>query len=301
MANGCAWTVRRKGNKTAVLVQCPNCGTRFRVDAELIRPEGSRARCSSCGYRFLVYPEPSGAEGLNGSELAVTEEVAEAGPQRQGRGGSPAAEAGEEEAPVFGLEPGAGGRDQGARSLARRRKSRGRRLASFLLGSLLLLLVVGLVVELGYAFRSQLLAQPWVRSVVQKGLDTAGVDWELPLALSRYRVAGMEARFVTLSSGRRVTLMEGTLVNTAPFAQDSPKLEIRADPPGGGVAYRRTKRPGERFPVSSDMNAEDLRRQWERARAAFPASLGPGERKSFVVVLAAVPPGSQRFQVELAG
>ena len=172
-------------------------------------------------------------------------------------------------------------------------------MASLLLGLLVLLLVAGLVVELGYAFRAQLLAHPWVRATVQQGLDIAEVDWELPVALSRYRAEDVEARLVTLSSGRRVTLMEGRLVNTAPFAQGPPKLELRADTPGSGVRYRRIKAPGEPFPVTEQMDAENLRQQWERARAAFPRGLGPGQRKPFVVVLADVPPGSRRFQVEL--
>ncbi|MEF8792339.1 DUF3426 domain-containing protein [Thiohalorhabdus sp.] len=163
-----------------------------------------------------------------------------------------------------------------------------------------MLLVAGLALELGYAFRTQLLAQPWVRATTQKGLEVAGVDWKLPVALSRYRVEGVQARLVTLASGRRVTLMEGLLINSASFAQPSPRLELRADTPGSGVRYRRIKAPGEPFAVTGDMDAEQLRRRWEGARAAFPQRLGPGQSEPFVVVLADVPPGSRRFRVELA-
>lgn len=280
-------------------VQCPNCLTRFRVDSGQLRPEGTRARCSHCGHRFLVFPEgapesiaPEAQEGPDGAEqpsaqpdqLAPADNHAAATDESSPSGPSAAK----------GRIPSGSGR-----SSDRQKSGRGRRATSFLLGLLVLLLVAGLLLELGYAFRNQLFAQPWVRATVQKGLDAAGMEWQLPVALSRYRVEGVAARMVTLSSGRRVTLMEGRLVNSAPFAQPSPRLELRADTPGSGVRYRRVKGPGEPFPITGELGAEQLRRRWERSRAAFPRSLDPGQSKPFVVVLADVPPGSRRFQVEL--
>lgn len=284
-----------------VQVQCPSCGTRFRVDAQQLRPEGTRARCSYCGYRFLVFPEqpPQSAPPQEPESPGSMGEPDAPEPPVPGEG-QQQAEAGEAEPASLATPGPRHKRRRATRASGRRGAGRGRRAASFLLGLLVLLLVAGLAVELGYAFRAQLLAQPWVRATVQKGLDIAEVDWELPVALSRYRAEGVEARQVTLSSGRGVTLMEGSLVNTAPFAQPPPKLELRADTPGSGVGYRRIKAPGEPFQVTGEeLDAEGLRQKWERARAAFPEALDPGQSEPFVVVLADLPPGSRRIQVEL--
>jgi predicted Zn finger-like uncharacterized protein len=42
-----------------VELRCPNCGTRFRVDSELLRAKGSVVRCSLCNTRFRAFPDPS--------------------------------------------------------------------------------------------------------------------------------------------------------------------------------------------------------------------------------------------------
>lgn len=35
-----------------MLIDCPKCGTRFRISGDKLRPEGTRLKCSSCGHVF---------------------------------------------------------------------------------------------------------------------------------------------------------------------------------------------------------------------------------------------------------
>lgn len=270
-------------------IECPECGTRYRVDAERLRPEGTRVRCSTCNHRFLAFPEGQ-PEGRAGQGLGLD---GDGGPQRD-----------LQEAPVEATEARLSRRQR--RRDRRKRRTRpvrqadsGRRTSSLLLGLLVLLLLAGLLLELGYAFRSQLLAKPWVRSTVEAGLELAEVDWELPIALRHYRVEGIDARLVTLASGRRVTLLEGRLVNRAPFAQRPPRLELRATGPEGEVRFRRVAVPGRGLELEPGMDAQELGRRWQQARAAVPASLAAAQEMPFEVVLTDVPPGVRRFQVEV--
>lgn|GEM_PF-5435492 len=297
-------------------IECPNCGTRYRVDANRLKPEGTRVRCSTCNHRFLAFPEWPSEDGWDldlGLDLGEDEPAVERGAPDLGEALSereptqPAGDGGAAETPVAepapepAAAPGPSRRERKARKRARavRQADSSRRRSSWLLGLLVFLLVGGLVAELGYAFRAQLLGQPWVRSAVQGGLDLAGLEWELPIALRHYRVEAVNARLVTLASGRRVTLVEGLLINRAPFAQRPPRLELRASGPGGQVRFRRIKAPGTRIELSGGMDAADLRRQWEQARAAFPAAMAAGDEAPFVVVLTDVPAGIRRFQVEM--
>jgi hypothetical protein len=112
-------------------------------------------------------------------------------------------------------------------------------------------------------------------------------------------VEAINARLITLSSGRRVTLLEGLLVNGAPFSQRPPRLELRAEGPGGRVRFRRVAAPGTRLDLSRGMDAAALRERWEAARADFPTTMTAGQEEPFLVVLTDVPPGVRRFQVEM--
>lgn len=46
-----------KGANLAMLVQCPSCSARYRVNASNIPSTGGRIRCPSCEHTFVVYPE----------------------------------------------------------------------------------------------------------------------------------------------------------------------------------------------------------------------------------------------------
>jgi predicted Zn finger-like uncharacterized protein len=60
-----------------MILTCPNCGTRFRVDPAALAPGGKMVRCSQCGHRWFAEPprpEPDAGE-------PVSEPVAEPIPE----------------------------------------------------------------------------------------------------------------------------------------------------------------------------------------------------------------------------
>jgi predicted Zn finger-like uncharacterized protein len=64
-------------------IECKACSRKFRLDENLLKPTGSRVRCSKCGTIFQAYPDPIGrvqnspleradmAEGAIQAELAA--------------------------------------------------------------------------------------------------------------------------------------------------------------------------------------------------------------------------------------
>lgn len=40
-----------------MILECQACGTKYRFDASLIRPQGTKVRCSRCGFTWTLYPE----------------------------------------------------------------------------------------------------------------------------------------------------------------------------------------------------------------------------------------------------
>lgn len=315
-------------------LQCPGCGTRFRVEDSLLAPQGRRVRCSRCGTRFWAAPPPSPEESEpTESEEPVPPETEGAAEGEPGQAGAaegsreepaatepePASPEASPEPPLPGISeaiPKAGG-GPNAESLPEgaegtpppaqppagsspkgRSPKRGRGL-SWLVGLLVLLLVVGLLVELGYAFRNQILAYPGPRAAARVGLEVAGLDWSLPLALRHYRAEEVTAHRVQLASGRQVTLVEGVLHNSAPFVQPLPRLELRVEDSAGGILYREVHLPGSRMELDGKVPMAEMRRRWRRALRDLPEELGPGRRLPFSVLVEDAPPGVERFRVEI--
>lgn len=292
-------------------VQCPGCLTRFRVDDSLLGPNGRRVRCSRCGERFRV-GAGSGEEGPNDANpgLALPPEAEDApepgtrrgpghiGPDEPlpGPAGGPDVPLREPEEAPEEWGGAASGEGPGTSGPPARKRGRG---LSWLVGLLVFLLVTGLLVELGYAFRSQLLGHPGFRWAVRNGLDLAGLDWPLPLSLRHYRAENVEARRVSLASGRWITLVNGVLVNGARFAQPPPRLELRVESSGGAVRYRQVHRPGARLDLDQPLPMAEIQRRWRSALREFPDRLQPGERIPFSVLAQDAPPGIERFHIEM--
>ncbi len=56
-----------------MVVTCERCHTRFRVDDKLVPEKGVKAKCSKCGYIFMIYPERP-EEDDDGPALSVLDE-----------------------------------------------------------------------------------------------------------------------------------------------------------------------------------------------------------------------------------
>lgn len=61
-----------------MIVNCEGCESGFHVDERLIKPSGSKVRCSKCRHVFVAYPPPSAAD--TSEPLTLTDEVPAADP-----------------------------------------------------------------------------------------------------------------------------------------------------------------------------------------------------------------------------
>lgn len=57
-----------------MLLTCPNCRTKYRIDESNLDPEGNRFKCSRCGYIFTASPQDGEAEVEN-EQLIETREI----------------------------------------------------------------------------------------------------------------------------------------------------------------------------------------------------------------------------------
>jgi len=46
-----------------MIVECEKCHTKFRLDDSLLKPAGSKVRCSVCNHKFMVFPPKASDEG----------------------------------------------------------------------------------------------------------------------------------------------------------------------------------------------------------------------------------------------
>jgi predicted Zn finger-like uncharacterized protein len=344
-----------------VELRCPNCGTRFRIDAELLRANGSVVRCSMCNTRFRAYPDPAKPpeliergepqpEPASGPAPAAEEEsepeedkADEAPPTEAGPGGDAddagAAEAEESEEGEEAAEPGEDAPDEveeeEAEETPRQRKKREkaeRKAAKaqekeqakaakaeakaekkaqkggwgrFFVKLVVALLILALLGELAYLFRVRLLGYEQPRAIAERVRDELrqryDVDWRLPIAVTRYRIEGLKARQVELPAGKKITVLRGSLVNTATFDQRTPRISVEALGSGNRTLYRRTLVPGKPFDAASaaEQGETTLNSYWRSARDEFPDGFDPGQARRFQLILEGVPPGVSGFSLEM--
>ena len=59
-----------------MIVTCQQCGTKFKLDDDLIPPQGIKVRCSKCQHVFVVH-RPTYTETNNGPAISVLDEPAD--------------------------------------------------------------------------------------------------------------------------------------------------------------------------------------------------------------------------------
>lgn len=345
-------------------LRCPNCGTRFRVDAELLREQGSVVRCSMCNTRFRAFPDPDRPpELIERGEPQPQPEPAEEAPEEaepsatdteetDGFADELAAAESDDSVPAEEEEPQAGSEETGApepeageeaveedegdeaeeaeetpRERKRRekaeakaqkaqekeqkRQAKAERKAAkkaakggwgrFFLRLLLVVLILALLAELAYVFRVRILGYAMPRQLTEQALERLELDWQLPVAVTRYHVEGLAAQRMELPSGKQVTVLRGELVNSAAFAQRPPRMAVRALGAGERVLYRQTLTPGRPFraEAAGEQGETTLDRASRHAREQFPRRFEPQGSQAFQLVLDGVPPGVRRFRLEM--
>lgn len=272
-------------------IQCPECHTRFRVDPGRLRPTGTPVRCSVCGHRFYAYPSDSETEEPDGPEEAL---APAAGAEEADWGAEQAGTAEPFSGSGMAEVDGAAGDDHAP---PERRKGPGR--ALFI--GLVVVLSLVLAAELAYAFRAPLLATGWVRGGVAIVLEAMGMDPQLPVAIRHYRIHSVSVRDLRLQSGRKATVIRGTLTNGAGFDQLAPRAEVRGLDNEQRLRYRQAKELGRRMDLEDGAPAPALADSWQRARSAFPGRFRAGQSVDFALFLEEVPARVSSFRLELMG
>jgi len=71
-----------------MIIQCPRCQTKYKLDEVLLAPEGSKVRCSHCNHVFLALPPPAlpEEEEKAGTGAEAAEFLGESGPAAEAAG-----------------------------------------------------------------------------------------------------------------------------------------------------------------------------------------------------------------------
>jgi predicted Zn finger-like uncharacterized protein len=119
-----------------MIVTCPGCAARFRVDPARLGPTGRRVRCSACGHRWLIRPGPAAPQPPAPSATAGPAAASEPTPGPATAGPETGAAGTTDLPPPLAAAPPLGQPPSG----------RGAAIAGWLLVVLLLLALAGLVV-----------------------------------------------------------------------------------------------------------------------------------------------------------
>lgn len=187
-----------------MIVTCPSCAARFKVDPARLGPAGRRVRCSNCGHRWLVRPEAAAEPPP--TRPAATPGIAVAPPSL---------------AVVTPPHPGEGGPDAvpppplaGAPTLGQPVAGKGVAIAGWLVVVLILLVLAGLVVgrnEVASAFPQSLVVYERLGLPV-----TARLGLELK---------GLATRRVQ-DQGLTVFVVEGEVHNLASVERVVPPIRV---------------------------------------------------------------------------
>jgi predicted Zn finger-like uncharacterized protein len=202
--------------------QCPECLTIYKVRAEALSHGRGRARCGTCGAEFDLLatitddlpPEPFNTLKRRNAPPGVPQlSVPAARPQSEQRElfvqFDPTLRAEHREAPTFVRKP--------RPNVPAMPGTWGWRFAC-----VALLLV--LLVQLAWAYRQPLLANPRVHEFAQDSCERMGCT--LPAVADRSRIRLMARDIAPHPSVPHALIISATLANDAPFAQTFPVVEI---------------------------------------------------------------------------
>jgi len=213
-----------------MILTCPNCSSRFRIDTDKLGMRGRKVRCSNCAHKWLATPDDTDTETSSfdpeaAFEAGAPKSAAEAaGADTTAPAAQPA-----EDSPAGGFEDFEalrahfeGGRRGGrrARPAAAAATGRGGRRVPVLLGWLLLLAAVGGVAAGGWYGRHALVE---TFPTLARVYDLVGVSVN-PIA------PGLELRNLSrrrqLVDGTSRLIIEGEIVNTTEVTRPVPNLRV---------------------------------------------------------------------------
>lgn len=265
-----------------MILACPSCGARFKIDAAKLQPNGRTVRCAKCRHTWRAEPESEPAEPAGAAESdpeAAAPQAAEsetaraeatagdsAAPQSDGGAGDPEAEAG-----VRAFESSLRANRTSADAAPADVPGDGRRRnTGVIVGWVLLVLVIlGAVAGL-HRFRDQVVAQvPQAAQLYRMaGIEVPAVG------------AGLELRDVTrtrrLVDGESLLVIEGRVVNTGERETPVPPLRVALFDAAGDEVLAWTVRVGEsRLPAGGETRFSTRRENPPETAREFALTFAP--------------------------
>ena len=250
-----------------MFTRCPHCQTVYRVTPSQLNAADGRVRCGHCGTVFDAGETLSDdlqtlAPGATGPDMVAADEAPAADTQAPSEADAaepaPADLSGEdtaaETAPPAALagdtvtQPPPAIEDDLQTLLAPPR--RGRLLRWTALIALLTLLLAG---QYAWFMRDQLAQSPQLRPWVERMCAQFGCHLALRKDLNQLRLLSRDV--VVNPNNHGVLLVNATMVNTAPFTQAYPTLEITLSNERGERTAMRRFRPQEYLPSGTDIAA----------------------------------------------
>lgn len=215
--------------------RCPDCQTVFLITEQQLGAAGGKARCGRCGTVFdaraALLPESDALTAPKASPEAAPEPAPEPAPgpvTEPGDGHAPA----DEPIPAVLLE-----------DFEQQRRARGQPRHGWAWTLAIALLTITLAVQYAYFMRAELVnrypeTRPWLMRLCS-ALSHA-VACEVPFATDLAALRMLSSEVSEHPQQRDALLIQATFVNTAPFTQPYPLLEVKlADLRGNPVALRR--------------------------------------------------------------
>ena len=213
-----------------MLTQCPNCETRFRVTAEILKAAAGNVRCSHCNQIFNALNQLQEASARKTSEPPADIELISEEALTEAEEYDQESTAALSEAPALIADD--------LRAFERSRK-RGWRTVFGLMTALLL--SASLAVQAGYFMRDEFNQYPWLQPWLERLCAQLECKVEIPRNTKVIKVSERDVR--RHPDIPNALLINVTLINNAPFAQPYPVMVLSFSDVGGRPLARRYFEP----------------------------------------------------------
>ncbi len=240
-----------------LITRCPSCGTAFRAQPEQLSAHGGQVRCGHCGQIFdgLAHLVSQDSAGVMSEIASVDLDVGE--PTKY-----PAAELAQEPPPPPAIEPpnvrvSSARKARAPRSFVAERKER--RKYPLVWGLLALLLVLGLVAQIAFYLRVEIVERyPEARVYFTVLCEDLGCTIRLPHRPDMMSIESSDLQ----ADPRRDGLIEfnAVLRNRANAPQEYPSLELTLTDEHDQAVLRRVLEPADYLPArrAADLVAQGM-------------------------------------------
>jgi predicted Zn finger-like uncharacterized protein len=234
-----------------MILQCPECSTRFALDARKLGESGRKVKCGRCGHVWFQDRPADAAVAPAYADRAYADQAAAAAATAPAMAAEPGADAGPA---VTGRRPFVPERSGLPSTQIRPRRGR------VAAGWAALILLVAAVITIGAAARDEIVAlwPPALKLYETIGLEVETAALPTDAAIGTGLAFGRLVTEITGSGPERRLIVRGEVMNTSDVERDVPPLQVTlTDGAGSAVGgwtfevERRRLAPGESAPFAA--------------------------------------------------